>query len=90
MDLKVIWVKGYDEFVDWIVNNGMPDGVAFDHDLADFKDGDERTGLTCVKWLCNYCLDNKVKFPLYSFQSANPTGRENMESYIKSYKKNCE
>jgi len=32
---EVIWVKSYDEFVDWIQKNGLPDKVSFDHDLAD-------------------------------------------------------
>lgn len=32
---EVIWVKDYNEFVAWITENGLPDGIAFDHDLAD-------------------------------------------------------
>lgn len=28
-------VRTYDEFVDWIVNNGIPDLISFDHDLAE-------------------------------------------------------
>jgi hypothetical protein len=32
---EVIWVKSYQEFVDWIIHNGLPDGICFDHDLAD-------------------------------------------------------
>ena len=32
---EVIWVKNYDEFTAWISENGLPDGIAFDHDLAD-------------------------------------------------------
>jgi hypothetical protein len=28
-------VRNYDQFVDWISTNGMPDFVSFDHDLAD-------------------------------------------------------
>ena len=31
---EVIWVKNYEEFVGWITENGLPDGIAFDHDLA--------------------------------------------------------
>lgn len=27
-------VRNYDEFVDWITNNGVPDLISFDHDLA--------------------------------------------------------
>ena len=32
---ETFWVKSYDEFVNWIENNGLPDGISFDHDLAD-------------------------------------------------------
>lgn len=31
-----IVVKNYDEFVHYILLNGLPDFVSFDHDLADF------------------------------------------------------
>lgn len=31
---NVAWVKSYSEFVEWIQINGLPDGVAFDHDLG--------------------------------------------------------
>ena len=29
-----IWVKSYSEFTKWIVNNGLPDAICFDHDLG--------------------------------------------------------
>lgn len=32
---RVIWVRNYNEFVTHIERNGLPDKVAFDHDLAD-------------------------------------------------------
>lgn len=32
---NVVWVKSYQEFVNYIINNGLPDGICFDHDLAD-------------------------------------------------------
>lgn len=31
----VIWVTTYEGFVHWIERNGLPDGICFDHDLAD-------------------------------------------------------
>jgi hypothetical protein len=31
---EVVWVKSYQEFVDWITANGLPDGICFDHDLG--------------------------------------------------------
>tara|TARA_R110000822_G_scaffold41553_7_gene113091 strand:+ start:1098 stop:1538 length:441 start_codon:yes stop_codon:yes gene_type:complete len=32
---ETTWVKSYNEFVDWINTNGLPDMVAFDHDLGE-------------------------------------------------------
>ena len=32
---EVHWVKNYDSFVGWIKQYGLPDGINFDHDLAD-------------------------------------------------------
>lgn len=34
-NVDVHWVTNYMEFVDWIMINGLPDGICFDHDLAD-------------------------------------------------------
>lgn len=34
-DVEVHWVKDYSEFEQWIYNNGLPDAISFDHDLAD-------------------------------------------------------
>lgn len=31
---EIIWVKSYDEFVNWIIINGLPDAICFDHDLG--------------------------------------------------------
>lgn len=34
-DVEIHWVKNYQEFVDWIIENDLPDGICFDHDLAE-------------------------------------------------------
>lgn len=31
---EVIWVKSYNEFVNYINNYGVPAGICFDHDLS--------------------------------------------------------
>jgi hypothetical protein len=31
---NVVWVKSYQEFKDYIIRNGLPDGICFDHDLG--------------------------------------------------------
>ena len=33
-DYDITWVKNYDDFTYWIVKNGLPDVVCFDHDLG--------------------------------------------------------
>ena len=33
-NVSVVWVKSYQEFIDYIEINGLPDGICFDHDLG--------------------------------------------------------
>jgi hypothetical protein len=86
---KVVWVKKYHEFVSWITENGLPDGICFDHDLSDIHINKstykEMTGYDCAKWLVNYCIDNNKPLPLYNIQSANPVGKANIDAYLKHY-----
>lgn len=103
-DIDIYWVKSYNEFVSWILSNGLPDGVCFDHDLGFehikyyFDNGGhqnppdpskanfvEKTGYDAAKWLCDYCVDNNLKLPLYGIQSSNEVGKENIDLYLKNY-----
>lgn len=81
---QVFWLKSYDEFTSWILKNGLPEGINFDHDLSDVREI-EKTGMDCAKWVVEYCLDNNLKFPLWYTHSANPTGRENINKYITNF-----
>lgn len=114
-NLNVVWVKNYNEFENWIYNNGLPDAICFDHDLSDFqafyngypekleqalKDAEEvgrldkwketmaqeKTGMDCAKFVVDYCMEYKRKLPLYNIQSANPVGKENIDSLLKQFK----
>ena len=99
-----IWVKSYQEFVDWITEHSLPDAICFDHDLgmviamavraegASKREsrklkGSEKTGYDCAKWLVEYCMDNDVPLPLWSIQSANPVGKENIKGLLLSFSK---
>ena len=31
---ELTWVKNYDDFCDWIIKNGLPTTICFDHDLG--------------------------------------------------------
>lgn len=74
---NIVWVKSYEEFIHYIINNSLPDGICFDHDL-----GEEKTGYDCAKWLVDYCMDNNLKLPVYAIQSANPVGKENISKLL--------
>jgi len=84
--------------VNYILENGIPYYVSFDHDLADIKyekgkmswEYREKTGYDSAKWLCYHCLDNNIKFPEWQVHSANNTGKKNIESFIKNYIKHNE
>lgn len=50
----------------------------------------EKTGYDCVKWMIDYCLDNKTTFPIWYIHSMNPAGSENMKCLILNYLKHFE
>ena len=81
-------VKNYDSFVNWIIKNGLPEIISFDHDLADehynkyYYDGTfkEKTGYDCAKWLKEYCDSKNLKYPKILIHTMNPVGQENIIS----------
>lgn len=93
--MKLTWiiVRNYDEFKDFILKNGLPELISFDHDLEDqdydrFEDGEdysERTGKECAAWLVDYCMENKKEIPKYLIHSQNPDGKRRIESVFSTY-----
>ena len=80
---NIIWVKDYKEFVEYIINNGLPDSISFDHDL-----GLGKSGYDCAKYLVDYALDNNIKrLPKCACHSANPVGHDNILGIINSFNK---
>ncbi len=82
-------VRSYREFVGWVIENGVPDHVSFDHDLGDSPaevpgiEPRELTGYDCAVWLCGHCHENGLPLPTWSVHSSNPVGRENIESQMR-------
>ena len=74
---KVVWVKNYNEFIDWILDNCLPDKISFDHDLGEVK-----SGFDCAKWLVEYCIDNQNNIPNFVVHSANPVGAVNIRQLL--------
>lgn len=94
---KVIWVKSYNEFCDYINKNGLPNIIGFDHDLGVISEyyieNDlvipelEKNGFDCASFLVNYCLDNNLKIPYWFVQSDNIVGTKNINSLLNNFKK---
>ena len=101
LDWKI--VRNYNEFVKMIQENGIPETISFDNDLADihyenqsninYDDCIEKTGYHCAKWLIDYCLDNKSMIPktiTILVHSMNPVGSKNIKSLFISYNKHID
>lgn len=96
-------VRNFDEFVKYILDNGVPSIISFDHDLADehyspymndqkkynrlYSQFREKTGNDCARWLCEYCVENSIPLPKYLVHSMNPVGRDNILSTMQSCEK---
>ena len=62
--------------------------INLDHDIDSYDDnGDEVTGYDCVKWLCDYILDNNLDISnlRLNFHTANVVGKVNMEVYWQNF-----
>ena len=96
-----IVVRNYEDFCNYIKENGLPNIVSFDHDLADthynqdnqtgkldYDSFKEKTGYHCAKWMTDYMLDNNIyELPICYVHSMNPVGRENIISLLRTFDK---
>jgi len=99
-------VRNFDEFVQYILNEGIPDLISFDHDLAkehmddyfdqmlekghqipEYENYVEKTGLHCAQWLAKYIEQNNLKLNACSVHSHNPVGASNIQSFINGFKR---
>lgn len=98
---EVIVLRTFKQFKDYVNNlSTIKDSFfTFDHDLQDFYNKPysdrlyEYTGLDCAKYLIEAIMDRPeldIKDLNYVTHTMNPVGRENIESYIESYKKSLE
>lgn len=76
-------VRSYDEFINFIDINGIPDIISFDHDLGE----DSKTGYDAAKWICEYCFTNGIPIPEWNVHSANPVGRQNITQLLENFEK---
>lgn len=52
------WAKTDAAFVDWVIANGLPDAICFDHDLDDLE-----SGFDAAKWLTEDYLERNRPLP---------------------------
>ena len=75
-------VRSFQEAKDWVLKNGFPDVISFDHDL-----GTELSGYDFAKWLVEYDLDTgsmPEEFN-YTVHSKNTVGQKNIEGLLNCY-----
>ena len=84
-------VRSYAEAVDYVKENGIPHYISFDHDLGvDEKKKELPSGYDFAKWLVEMDMDSIYSIPIdfeFNVHSANPVGKENIESYLNGYLK---
>jgi hypothetical protein len=93
-------VRSYAAFTEFILKNGLPSVISFDHDLSmehypenfeammttiDYTRYKEKTGLDCAKWLLDYCIRKKLELPDCYIHSFNPVGRINIHNYLSRF-----
>lgn len=74
---KFVWVKTFQEFVEYIKKNGVPDFVSYDHDL-----GTVENGIDCAAWLKDYCQKNGIQIPKSYVHSANEKRRGGFDEFL--------
>ena len=77
-NIDFVWVKSFDEFCNYIIKNGLPEFVSFDHDLGKGLP----KGLDCAKWLVEYCRKHKINLPKFYVHSANPNGQREINALL--------
>lgn len=79
-------VRTFNEFKNYITENGIPKIISFDHDL-----GEEKNGNDCAKWLVEYCIDNKILEPNFAVlvHSMNPIGAKRIRDTFKYFFDYC-
>lgn len=85
LDPKNNWVvaRNARQFVDTVLERGLPTEVSFDYDLEfghygapDREDSGDLgpDGADCALWLRNYCMSLNLPLPNINIHSSNPRG----------------
>lgn len=77
-DVDFVWVKNFDEFAEFILKNGLPQFISFDHDLG----AGLQKGADCARWLVEYCKKKNEKIPQFYIHSANRNGQREINNIL--------
>ena len=73
-----VWVRNMEEFTKYILDNGLPDMISFDHDLGKGL----QNGHDCAMWLMAYCKEHNLGLPKCFVHSANHNKRAGMNELL--------
>ena len=88
-------VRSLEEAKAWVLKNGFPDVISFDHDLGeahysmDYSDG--KTGYDFAKWLINSDMLGTLEIPTdfnFLVHSLNLVGLEKIQKLVLNYLRN--
>lgn len=78
-------VRTYEDFVNYIQKNGLPDFISFDNDLGlDDKGEVAPDGYAAAKWLV-YESGIDLRSLKFKVHSANPVASEQIDGLLKNY-----
>ncbi len=78
-------VRTYHEFVNHILQSGLPDFISFDNDLGLDENGEVAPdGYACVKWLVYESGFDLTKLT-FNVHSANPVAAEQIKALLANY-----
>jgi hypothetical protein len=78
-------VRTYEDFVDYILKNGLPDFISFDNDLGLGKDGEVAPdGYAAAKWLVYESGLDLINLK-FNVHSANPVAAKQIEGLLTNY-----
>ena len=81
MNKKIVVVRSSESAISYIQENGWPCFISFDHDLG----GDDKAMVFLRQLFAMW--DDGIAIPDYVIHSANPVGEDNIDSYMKTWKK---
>ena len=78
-------VRNYDEFVQYIRSNGLPNFISFDNDLGLDEQGDVAPdGYAAAKWLVYESELDLINLE-FNIHSANPVAAEQIRGLLNNY-----